>query len=61
MKIELTNSQADIQIIADQIKNLKLDPKPAYVTFDGQVEVYENDQWTLVVNWKSNNITIKEA
>jgi len=51
MKISLTNSQADIQILADQLKNLMIDLKPTFITSDRTLEVYENDQWMLKVDW----------
>lgn len=61
MKINLTNSQADVQIIADLIKNLKLDTKPAFMSTDGSIELYENNSFVMIVNWNSNTVEIKES
>ena len=59
MKIELTNSQADIQIIADQLNNLRLADIRPNLSHDATVELYQNEKWLLAVDWKESTMTIE--
>ncbi len=60
MRIPLTNTETDVNMVMCLLKCLKLSLAPSYMVKEYGLEIYRNDTYELVVNFVKHEIIIKE-